>query len=192
MRIDDAKKIFDQIYKEIDGYKISREAQKKLPYFSNAHIYGEITFVDFVEILTRTKPQPDEIFYDLGSGTGKAVITASLTFPFSRCIGIEKLKELYDVSEQVKQTSALKNIDFIISDFNDYDFSNGDILYLNSYYFQYQMTNPVFIRKMKALKSGTRLIFVHTPLALPFFELIHQWLYTFTWGKATVYIAKKV
>ena len=42
-------------------------------------------------------------FYDLGSGSGKGVIAASLVYPFKKCIGIELLESLYKISEEHKK-----------------------------------------------------------------------------------------
>ena len=39
-------------------------------------------------------------FYDLGSGSGKGVIAAALIHPFKKCIGIELLNSLYNISEE--------------------------------------------------------------------------------------------
>jgi hypothetical protein len=56
-------------------------------------IYGELkryeleNYFDFLHSLIR----PGQTIYDLGSGLGKVVITAALTFPFARCIGVEFL-----------------------------------------------------------------------------------------------------
>jgi predicted RNA methylase len=41
------------------------------------------------------------VFYDLGSGSGKGVIAAHYLAPFTRCIGIELLTGLYDLSQEV-------------------------------------------------------------------------------------------
>ena len=42
-------------------------------------IYGEVEFKSFYSILRKINPKPGLIFYDLGSGTGKAVYAARLT-----------------------------------------------------------------------------------------------------------------
>lgn len=41
---------------------------------------------------------PGGAFYDLGSGTGKAVLAAALLHDFDECKGIEIADSLYDVS----------------------------------------------------------------------------------------------
>ena len=42
------------------------------------------------------------LFYDLGSGTGKAVLAMSLMHKFKRCLGIEYLENLFKLSNGIK------------------------------------------------------------------------------------------
>jgi len=57
-------------------------------------IYGELkryeleNYFDVIAPLVR----PGGIMYDLGSGLGKAVMSAAITLPFARCIGVELLE----------------------------------------------------------------------------------------------------
>ena len=43
--------------------------------------YGEINFPNFLPMLDFVKPQSDEIFYDLGCGSGQPLMIAALAFP---------------------------------------------------------------------------------------------------------------
>lgn len=63
-------------------------------------VYGEIDFNSFIAILERLSIKSGDVFVDLGHGTGKAVVCASLLFGhlFSRVHGIELLQNLFDVS----------------------------------------------------------------------------------------------
>src|SRR5580658_1272591 len=61
---------------------IRRLGIKKLGIKKDDFIYGEIEFLSFYIILEKTKPEPQEIFYDLGCGAGKAVFAAALFFSF--------------------------------------------------------------------------------------------------------------
>ena len=58
-------------------------------------IYGEVVFYYFIPLLEYAKPKPGEVFYDLGCGAGKPLLTASLAFPKLKvCKGIEYLEGL--------------------------------------------------------------------------------------------------
>ncbi len=69
------------------------EARKNLNLTNSSYIYGEILFFPFADILRSIASElpSNAIFYDLGSGTGKAVLAASLLYPFSKVVGIELL-----------------------------------------------------------------------------------------------------
>ena len=43
--------------------------------------YGEVLFEHFIAVLEYAQPQPGEVFWDLGCGAGRPLVTASLAFP---------------------------------------------------------------------------------------------------------------
>jgi SAM-dependent methyltransferase len=54
-------------------------------------------------------PKPRQgIFYDLGSGSGRIVVAASLLYPFKELVGIEILGSLVDISVDVKENLEKK------------------------------------------------------------------------------------
>lgn len=186
-----AEGILYNLYDKVDGHGLSRQVKLDNPHYGEAFNYGEIDFHSFYDILLQTTPQPDEVFYDLGSGTGKAVSLAALAFPFTKCIGVEKLNELHIAATETTRSLQQKQILLINDDFLNIDFTNGDVIYLNSYFFNKEIQNKSFIRQVESLKPGTRIIFVHTPLVIPSLSLIYKSNYLFSWGNATVYIMKK-
>lgn len=64
-------------------------------------IYGEVEFESFYRILRKINPAPGGLFYDLGSGTGKALFVARLTRDFRACIGIEILESLHEEAVRI-------------------------------------------------------------------------------------------
>ena len=55
--------------------------------------YGEVLFEHFVAALEFADPQPGEIFWDLGCGAGRPLVSASLAFPdLQACKGLELLE----------------------------------------------------------------------------------------------------
>jgi len=69
----------------------------------------------------------NKTFLDLGSGDGVAVMVASLFF--RKADGVEKEKEFFDVSIEMKNKLHL-NVDFFNKDFFDIDFSKYNILFI--------------------------------------------------------------
>jgi len=64
-------------------------------------IYGEVEYKSFYRVLRKINAPPGGVFYDLGSGTGKAVFAARLTQDFQRCVGIEILNGLHSQGKVV-------------------------------------------------------------------------------------------
>jgi len=192
-----AKKIFNSLYEGIDGYKISFEGRKKLSYHDQSLTYGEILFDSFYEILKKVQPKEGEFFYDLGSGTGKAVFAAHLLFPFSKTTGIEILPELCQISKnilekyekqlrpKILEKNNQQKIDFILSDFFQFNFLDADVLFVNSTCF-YQELISRLENLFLSLKRGARIIMLTKKLNNESFYLVDSLLYKQSWGEATV------
>jgi len=83
-----AKEIFNLLFEGVDGYKLSFESRNQLGFYDRGLTYGEIFFDTFYKMLEKTQPKEGEVFYDLGSGTGKAVFAAYFFFLFQRRLGL--------------------------------------------------------------------------------------------------------
>jgi tRNA G46 methylase TrmB len=164
-------------------------------------IYGEIDFLSFHNILEKANPKPNEVFYDLGSGAGKAVFAAALYFNFSKCYGIELLSPLYNkalntlskAELQLKNTpselSKISSIHFIQDSFLEYDFHNANVIYIAATCFS-ETTWESLINKMATLPSGTRIIVATKNIQHERFDLIYQGVEIMSWGLCTVSIYK--
>jgi SAM-dependent methyltransferase len=195
--------VFHELYKNIDGYKIALGAQKKTGIYLQSFMYGEVTYKGLYEILHLVKPQAHETFYDLGSGTGKAVMIAALVTSCQKCVGIELLKDLYHTAETIKRNyfdtylstlppyKKTQKIEFHHADFTKFDYTDADIVFMNSVAFHYEF-DDAFVEKLGHLKRGTRIILTGTPIMLPHFTLIHQSKHLYSWGEESnnVYLKK--
>lgn len=129
---------FKQIYQTIDGFALSRQARRRHDILD--YIYGEIDFLSFIALLSLVKPNPNTVFYDLGSGVGKAVIAAAMVFPLKKSIGIEILPELHQAScaalnhmaqfEQYKRVAT--SCHFILADFLNAPLDDANLIFINS------------------------------------------------------------
>ena len=82
-------------YTNIDGYGIARDAkrqQREEGVFLDGIQFGEVRPESFLTALGWCDPQPGESFIDLGSGTGKAVLTAAAAYKLKSCAGVELLR----------------------------------------------------------------------------------------------------
>lgn len=194
------KKLFKELYKDVNGYKLSSLARSRLPYRTRAHVYGEVLLDSFIQILSVVKPKEGEVFYDLGSGTGRPLILASLFFPFRKLYGVEILKELCDESKKVLvryeelklrwNIATVQHIEFIRADFLTYDFFDADVVFINSTCFYEELFTQLEL-KCHRLKKGARVITLTHPFQSPFFTLLKQEVYKMSWGDVLVYFYEK-
>lgn len=196
------KQLFTTLYSDVNGYVISSQARHKLPISDKSHTYGEVVPESFFEMINYVKPKPKEIFYDLGSGTGKAVILAALLFDFQSCFGIETLLELYKVAQTVLtrfnhevvpalQKKVVSTVEFEQADFLDYDISDGDIFFAHSTCFSPELMVQL-TKKLESIKEGARVITVTKVIDSPHFACLKTQDYLLGWGKVTINFYQKV
>lgn len=194
--------VLEELYSNVDGMDISRKGRDVLKNESSSLTYGELIFKEFASLLASTQPQPGEIFYDLGSGTGKAVLCAAFLYDWKGCYGIELLKPLYqssiEIFEKFKQhpiiqqnfPSVSEKIHFIQTDLIHTDISQADVVYAHATCFAPELWDPL-LEQFKRLKAGARIIVVTKSLDEGLFEKIQESSTPFTWGTGTVSIYRK-
>lgn len=178
---------FVRYYDKINAHAASRRERARLRLEADDFVYGEIVFMSFYLLLERASPRREEIFYDLGSGSGKAVIAAALAFDFAQCIGIERLPVLHKLALQVTGKSHLQQVHFIQGDFLKYDFKDGNIIFINATCLHYY-TWEALVKKLLLLKPGARVIVITKKIKSPEFQLIHQETILMSWGMSTASI----
>ncbi|OGT58083.1 MAG: hypothetical protein A3F43_04225 [Gammaproteobacteria bacterium RIFCSPHIGHO2_12_FULL_42_10] len=207
-RLKKIEALFNQLYKRSYANFSSYSDRKNFNIKSNEFIYGEIDFLSFFSILKKTNPQPGEVFYDLGSGSGKAVFAAALCFELSESLGIELLPALFKKSnrqlERVKTLilhhdrdfsdtylARIASIHFFNENILHHDYSNADILYIAATCFSEETWNKL-IAQFACLKSGTRIIVTSKSIHNQQFVSIHSHAELMSWGLCTVNIYKKI
>ncbi len=65
-----------------------------------------------------------DVFIDIGSGMGRAVLEAAARYPFARVIGVELCEELHEVAKRNMATTTRRlrcpNVELICGDIRDY------------------------------------------------------------------------
>lgn len=197
--------VFKTLYTGVKPFQASLdERRQKNMMDDSSMIYGEVMFYSFVRILEKANPKPGEVFYDLGSGAGKAVMIAGLVFDFSKACGIEKLDSLYGLSVDLlkkleemperKQLLAHKDlkIEFIHDDFLKPDISDADIVFLNATCFRSELFTAA-TKKLLGLKSGARIILTGANLdEIGGFELDYIDTHLMSWGLSQLRIYQRV
>lgn len=197
------KEIFEDLYKNIDGFKISRESKTRMNSKDPELVYGEITFDAMAELIKRLPDTKSKVFYDLGSGTGKITTLAALLGNFSKIVGVELIAELCEVAEQVRRRLAiilakrysdkkqqppqlvLIHDNILAVDFSDADFifvpatclSDSAVMFLN--------------RRLTMLKRDAIIISLSRPLNRQQFEVYGELPLKFSWGLSKIFLQKR-
>ena len=91
LRADDAtRQTLDALYEGmLDGDDIPIAEQVAIDESGGHMAYGELTIRGVRELRPRLEPRSGDVFYDLGSGTGRCVLQAALEWPVDRAVGVE-------------------------------------------------------------------------------------------------------
>lgn len=167
-------------------------------------IYGEVEYKSFYTILRKINPKPGLTFYDLGSGTGKAVFAARLTQDFARCIGIEILSGLHDQAFHITQRYNKSFRHFLDGgqrqhaavykgSLLEYNWSDGDVVFANSTCFDDNLMNDMS-KMAHHLKPGAIVVTFTRGLTgiEGKFELLEKKREKMSWGPATVFIHRRL
>jgi len=197
------RRLLNQIYYQTNSMGISRSERNRLNIDTDDFIYGEIEFSSFSNILDRVQPRSNEIFYDLGCGAGKAVLSAAMNFDLSKIVGIELLPGLCQLANEKIQYARslvgndhfylkkLSNIKIINDNLNHCDISESDIVFVNATCFGYTAWKKIQ-EKFLSLKIGSRVIVTTQSIDDDRFLYLSQRFELMSWGINSVNTYKKI
>ena len=195
LQLDKHQQHYQQLFQNIDGFVLSRHARASGDAIE--YTYGEIDFISFVALLSLTKPTNNTIFYDLGSGIGKAVIACAMVFNVKKSCGIELFDELHRAA--VSQQQLLhqlpgynsRSINFIHDDFLHTDFSDATLIFINATAFFGETWSSIHQHLCK-LKSGTVIVTTSKKLPADCFTVKIQTTVKMSWGLVSAYIHQRI
>lgn len=185
--------IFNDLYSKVDGFSLSREA--RLTKDAPEYVYGEIEFIPFVALLSLANPSKDTVFYDLGSGTGKAVIACALVFPVKKSVGIELFPQLVKCAcSQREKLKDLPNysdisgkIKFIEGDYFLTNFNEATLIFVNSTALFGELWEKLCLKMDASLNLHT-VITTSKPLLSSTFTMILSTKVEMSWGISHAFI----
>jgi hypothetical protein len=194
--------IIEDLFRGISGMNVAIEAKKSMSGDSRAFLYGEVHYLSFSELLKAAAPEKGGVFYDLGSGAGRAVFSAALLHEFSIVNGVELVKPLHQLScnllDRFNQMPMVHDffkdrptkVNFINGDFLLTDIQDATVVFINATAFWGDLwTNIVF--KLNQLSSGTKIILTSRKLGEELYKLIDEGQYLMSWGMAWVFTYEK-
>jgi hypothetical protein len=192
--------IFNTLYNDVNGYTLSSQGKAQIPSNDKTFTYGEISPEAFHQILKDAAIPKKGVFYDLGSGTGKAVMMAFFLYQYSKCVGIEFLTTLHNeanaiLQRYIQEYGEMKSpegiVAFVNDDFVNYDFSNASVIFTHSTCFTEGLWEKL-TKKFDHLASGTIIITVTRTVNSPYLAHIKSKEYGMAWGRATVHVYQHV
>ncbi|EQC26068.1 hypothetical protein SDRG_16087 [Saprolegnia diclina VS20] len=154
---------------------------------SSSLVYGEVDFFGFARLLEALAPQAGQVFYDLGHGTGRAVLAAALLHPQLTCVGIELVHALVKASWVALHAMPLPNVILEHGDILTHAawWRDGDIVFVNCTCFTADLFRAVEDRAC-CMKPGSLFVSLTKRLrrALPFTRRGHMKIRT-SWGHET-------
>jgi len=112
-------------------------------------------------MLSLVDPTPGDILYDLGSGDGRILITASQEYG-TPGIGIEINPETADLSRIRLKEAGVDNVTIATGNATDFDISYATIVTM----YLYPPVIKSLIPNLEGLKSGTRVVSFSHPIPL--------------------------
>lgn len=193
--------LFNFLYSDINGYSLSHKARE-------AHddkeiikelLYGEVPFAVWREIVEKTNPKKDGVFFDLGSGTGRVVMESHIVFDFKKSIGVELLKGLHDKACEVKDKfdkfvkpkilNQLKDreLQFVNANIFAVDLREADLIFMNHPFKDRELFEKLEEKFLKELKPQTKIVTTIRSLNNRTFKDLGSKKYEFSWGESTIY-----
>eukprot|EP00826_Nyctotherus_ovalis_P032735 TRINITY_DN2635_c0_g1_i9.p1 TRINITY_DN2635_c0_g1~~TRINITY_DN2635_c0_g1_i9.p1 ORF type:complete len:290 (+),score=13.93 TRINITY_DN2635_c0_g1_i9:689-1558(+) len=189
--------VFNEVFRGVDGGVISQSERNAKKLVGLQYTYGEIELVHFLPLLRMASNRSGGEFWDLGSGTGKALIAASLSNYYSKICGVEILEDLRNTSTSVitkfcKHTKTEPTTFEVISgDMREVDWSDADVVYVASICFSEELVQEL-AEKGRALKSGTRIVSLKKWIIPEVYNVLFEVKAKMSWGNTGVYIMERI
>ena len=150
-------------------------------------VYGEITYEGMRLLAEKLALTRHDVFYDLGSGTGKLVSYLYLTTPIKKSIGIEMVGQRNSIALWVKEKLRLaglldqrRELTFIHNNMRLEDFKGATVIYMASLCFADELM-AALNQKFAQLNPGLRIISLRPIPPHPQIVFIERTYLPMTW-----------
>ena len=182
------------LYQNIRGHGVNNRQNKNI-----SETYGEILYQSIYTLLSEIPLTEEDVFFDLGSGLGKAVTQIFLKSAVKESAGIEIIPELYQTSLAVAQKvqhdlpdfyAGGRKLTFHLGSFLETSFAAASVLLIGSPCFSQQMLYPLgkIINQLSTIHSVLTLRPINTLERLSFKKVIRI---ECTWDSALCYIYRR-
>ena len=136
--------------------------------YARASTYGELTARGIAALIAQTGLGTGDCFVDLGSGSGRVVLSVAMLVPSITAIGIEIDAKRFAIAESIRQKAEFANhiapnrIRYHLADLKDADLAGGTVYYVCSTCFPPRLLNH--LARAVAAQPGARVFASMHPL----------------------------
>ena len=117
-----------------DFYALNKKLKKNIIDGDRNTLYGNVTYEGTEALIEHFKEyfNEDTVFYDLGCGPGHMPIHISVATDAKKCVGIEIIKDRYDVGVKHYHTVPQNRAQLINGDMFMHDWSDATVVYIDN------------------------------------------------------------
>jgi precorrin-6B methylase 2 len=119
--------------------------------------YGEITPTGVSTIIDKLKINSRDVFYDLGSGTGRVCLQMYLDTR-AKCVGIESVPSRHDIAMQSANKLRTNKLCFYKGNFMTRDWSDATVVYICNTCFSDELHERIVTKLRKTCKKLRALV----------------------------------
>lgn len=142
--------------------------------------YGETTWFGIDAALKAVNATPEDVFYDLGCGTGRNVFYANLVKGMN-ATGIDLLPTFVRNGQALVEQFKLENIRFLEQNIFTTNLREATVVYITANCFDAE-TMGLLVKRLEDLQPGARVISTHRPIPSPHLQVTGQQMLPFSWG----------
>lgn len=152
--------------------------------------YGETSWFGIRSALKAVNAGADDVFYDLGCGTGRNVFFARIEYGM-QAVGIDLLPTFVNHANAVVQELGLDRVSFREQDAFKTDLRPATIVYVTANCFDQECLDKLY-QTLASLPLGARVISTARPLATPILRVTGSQRMFFSWGLDRVFYHERV
>lgn len=196
--------IFLQAFNDVEGGSLSQQERNVRNLLGTEYTYGEVEFLHFLPLLNFVSAEKKHgVFWDLGCGTGKALVAAALCDAgFTRICGVEFLEGLCrtslraidsfcKISEKAGLKTSRSVFKVVEGDMKTADWLDADVVYTSSICFPEDLIKAL-AEKGRLLKKGARVITLRNWADTSNYKILYYFKVKMTWGSNSVYVLERI
>lgn len=147
--------------------------------------YGETSWFGIGTSLRTVQATTQDVFYDLGCGTGRNVFFAHAEYGM-KAVGIELIPQFVATAQRIVQELNLQGIEFRLQNIFDTPLHEATIVYVTANCLDQEWLERLILR-LRDLPLGARVISTARAIPSPELQLLYTQKQFFSWGLDTVY-----